>query len=363
LSLVIPQLVVQVPDPLDPAVMLEQVQREELVINVIDIQGTSQMLEVTDDTTGELVLEEQYLPSKILADIWYAGEKVSGLDVDIEHDAAGDLKSLELAWYLDPYIYTNTFTKNITTNAAGVEQEDVTMDIRIFGPEGCGVQFQIDTVTIIDPTGSESSTQNITFVLNNTRIELQTVDIDAMIEDIQTYRQTVPAATSTPQTDSYLVDAKIYHKGVYRAYLYPEFDTWRVGFVSQQSSQDFIAELWNPTTIGAFANMDVIMTWWDILSALSKDAPATETTPDDTQIVLQDLQYCIDDQDNISDGYYYYPAQDVMVSTYCSSEYDSCGTYQYTVDSLDLYYRRNGIDATCVNIQVAQPDDTKGDTK
>jgi len=62
------------------------------------------------------------------------------------------------------------------------------------------------------------------------------------------------------------------------------------------------------------------------------------------------MSYCIDDQGATVDGYYYYPAQDIMVSSYCLETYDTCGTYQYTLDAMDLYYRNNGPDLSCVNL-------------
>lgn len=72
--------------------------------------------------------------------------------------------------------------------------------------------------------------------------------------------------------------------------------------------------------------------------------------------VLTDLSYCIDVQGATADGYYYYATDDVMVSSYCLPSYDTCGVYQYNVDSLDLYYRQSGIDASCVNLENETPD-------
>jgi len=231
---------------MDLNTMIDEIQREELIINVLDIQGTSEMVEVMDGDTGDLIMEENYKPTKIVAEVIYAGEKVSGLDVSIQYTNQGHRESMQIAWYLDPYIYTNSFASQITTDANGNEVETTTMDIRIFGPAGCDVQLQLEDIITTDVAGEESSTQDIAFVFNNTRIEVQTVNIDTMIQDIQTYRETTSTATSTPTTADYLVDAKIYHKGFYMAYLYPEFNSWRVGFTLPESSQDFVTELWNP---------------------------------------------------------------------------------------------------------------------
>lgn len=246
LQVVFPAVVTQEPDPLDPQTMIDVVQKEELVINILDIQGTAQMISIYDENIQETVQEEDYRVSKIVAEIQYAGKKVTAADITIQYNDAGDMTNLQIAWYLDPYIYTNNFSTQRTTDVAGNEIETTTMDIRIFGPAGCDVQLMLDATTTIDTEKNETSTQDITFVLNNTRVEISTQNFDAMIGDIFNYRQTVPTATSTPQTASYLVDAKIYHKGVYRAYLYPENNTWNVGFASQQEPQDFINELLNP---------------------------------------------------------------------------------------------------------------------
>lgn len=234
-KIVFPAIITQQPDPQDPAVMIDVVQQEELIINLLDIQGTSQMIEVfTDskDEQGNIItqtsMEEEFYPSKIVADVRYAGEKITAVDVSIQHDENGDMSALQIAWYLDPYIYTNNYTKTTTVDVAGNTIEDVTMDIRIFGPAGCDVQLAIDTTTTIDQTDTESSVESIVLVLNNTRVEFNTQNFGDMWKDIQDYRATVATATSTPQTDDYFVDAKIYHKGVYRAYLYPENDTWRI---------------------------------------------------------------------------------------------------------------------------------------
>ncbi len=228
LQLVFPAVVTQEVDPLNPELMIDVIQREELTINLLDIQGTSEMVETTDDKTGELLIKEQYKVTKVVADVRYAGEKITALDASIQYDEMGDMTSIEIAWYLDPYIYTNTFTTSTTVDVAGNIIENTTMDIRIFGPQGCDVQLAFAGTNTTDTEKNETSTESFNFVLNNTTIEVSTEDFGGMIKDIKQYRETVPTATSTPQTDNYFVDGKIYHKGVYRAYLYPESDTWRV---------------------------------------------------------------------------------------------------------------------------------------
>lgn len=211
---------------MDPALLIDIVQQEELIINLLDVQGTSEMVEVTNDKTGEVAIEEKYTTTKVVADIRYAGEKITAVDASIQYDEAGNMTAMQIAWYLDPYIYTNNFTKTTTVDVAGNTIEDVTMDIRIFGPAGCDVQLAIDTTTTIDQTDTESSVESIVLVLNNTRVEFNTQNFGDMWKDIQDYRATVATATSTPQTDDYLVDAKVYFKGNYMGYLFPENNGW-----------------------------------------------------------------------------------------------------------------------------------------
>lgn len=228
MQIVFPTQVEPQADPMDPEVMIDVVQSEELIINLLDVQGTSQMVEQTDDKTGEMTIEEEYSITRLVADIRYAGEKITAVDATITYDAQGDMTNIEIAWYLDPYIYTNSFSRDVTTDVAGNKIEHATMDIHIYGPAGCGVQLLLDTTTTTDPQDNETSTQDITFTLNNTTLEIQTQNFNDMIDDIKNHRLTVPTATSSPQTASYLVDAKIYHKGDYRAYIYPEDNTWKV---------------------------------------------------------------------------------------------------------------------------------------
>lgn len=55
-----------------------------------------------------------------------------------------------------------------------------------------------------------------------------------MFDDISLHRQSVPTATSAPTTENHVVKADIYFKPIQnpsrQAYLYPENDSWSIGF-------------------------------------------------------------------------------------------------------------------------------------
>lgn len=276
LQITFPAIITQEPDPMDPAVMIDVVQQEALTINLLDVQGESEMVEITDDKTGEISQQEEYRPTKIVADLRYAGEKVTAVDISVQYDEVGNANAMQIAWYLDPYIYTNNYTKTISIDAAGNTIEHTTMDIRIFGPAGCDVQLAFDGTTTIDAEQNETADETITLILNNTRVEFVTQNFGDMWDDIQVYRKTVPTATSTPQTQNYLVDAKIYHKGVYRAYLYPESDTWLIGFPSWQEPQDFINDLWNPLAGDSFTHLTTIQALRSLLEGALNDKAIPE---------------------------------------------------------------------------------------
>ncbi len=134
--------------------------------------------------------------------------------------------------------------------------------------------------------------------------------------------------------------------------MYPEDSTWKIRFELQQSSKDFISEIWNLAVAVTPIDLGIFTTMRDVIQELrgENDVEVVESRP-----TLVDLSYCIDSQEETVDGYYYYATDDVMVSTYCLPAYDTCGAYQYNVDSLDLYYRQNGVDASCVNLTSNAP--------
>lgn len=318
-------------------------------IRILNVEGHRWLDEYTDND-GALYYEEDRVPTRIVADFWSDESKILGLDREASYDEDYNILEGTIAVFLDPYIYTNHFTSTRTQDDDG-DRKVMDFDIRIFGPAGCDIQIQwLEDDYYNYSDGQQSTTHSIDLHFNNTHIELVVTDLEAMLDEIQEHRVLFPTATSAPMTANHVLTAKIYSKGIHAANIIPvNNDRWIVFMDGGPGT--YITTAINQALTDTINN-PLLVAIRDLLSMLSDDEKQDAYIDDIKSPELTNLVQCTDSDGYVS-GYYYYPTQDIMLSSYCLEMYDTCGVYSHTIDGLDLYFRDSGPDtASCNNLDI-----------
>lgn len=264
---------------------------------------------------------------------------MAAADIAIEYTESGQV--MDFAIYTKPYILTNHVVSALDPQT---DIENLSMQINAYGPAGCDTVIYFDKETlpaeILGDGSFADPVENVDFSISigKTTLTASIVESTPFFDEILAHRQTVPEATSAPQTAAHVQEAKIYHDNVFIADIYPANDTRLIKFSDNPNrSYDFVSQYRNIATTTYPLPIDNTVGVILSLMALFQDNTAVEVKE---VVSLQYLTQCEDASGVLMDGYYYYADQDVMVSTYCLDGYDTCGEYNYTgVDGLDLYFR------------------------
>lgn len=90
------------------------------------------MVEEQNTDTGELEMVEEYSLTKIVAEVYYADEKVFAMDIDLQYNEAMQVVAFQEEVYIDPYIITADGTITRESDTAGHEVQTLDTDIRFF---------------------------------------------------------------------------------------------------------------------------------------------------------------------------------------------------------------------------------------
>jgi hypothetical protein len=210
----------------------------QLQIRLVKLEGIRWDKQI-DDGNGGYYVEKELSPTRIIGDVWSDNTKLLAIDRQANYDQNNDITGGEVALHIAPYIYTNTFTRNYNQQEAGHNQQ-LTFDVRVFGPAACDMQVLFNFNETYDYSNEDRQDDvQLEVSLNNTRVLFHINNMGDMFDDIDSYRATMPTATSAPTTQNHIIQADIYHKGVRRAYLYPFNNSWLIGFTSQQEPRWF----------------------------------------------------------------------------------------------------------------------------
>ena len=326
------------------------------------------------DEEGNAIRDDQYpdfFPTHMIFDLHYDNEKIAALDLTISYTETNNpyrefyqADSLDVALFLNPYIYTNQVTiereyayiteDNQDQWYTQASQWDVIVnrhssDIRVFGPATCNLQltYMYEQIYATD-TDPEVTNLDLMLAFDNFTFDGSFTDIWTAIKDVAQYKESNPDALSAPTTAQHINKAEILLENEWHiANIVPINNTWRIDYIYDHGWLWLINER-NYIMDSYDINIASLLQILDFMGSLTDE---TEKEPAPIYADLEYLEYCFDDNDDIVNGYFYYPDVDSMVSSYCLEESDTCGEFDYLdVDGYDLYFRDIWIDQICTSI-------------
>ena len=300
------------------------------------------------------------LPKRLIGDITQDGEQQMAFDLQVTYNDDNTPSNVEIDLYLNPYIINVTLA--LTDTVDGDTQIDA--ELQLFGPASCDFNIQLSMVNdgdiFADDEELEHPTKSmaLTAAINNGIITRNFTNKTARDEAISAYELSsgILDPVAAAAGNAYF-DADISIGGNHIADINAMDNMFGIAFIDILNEYPDNPNVYNNNLIDSYImtqQLDIM----DIMSVVSHIAQIINQDKGETMVATPKttLTQCIDDAGAVVDGYYYYTALDMMVSTYCLPAYDTCGTYDYTdLDGMSVYFRSPGKDVQCVNLDSTPP--------
>lgn len=207
-------------------------QADMVTINIIDLELL--YIPAVYDEQGMQMQSERYEPIKIVGEVYRNSKKIAAIDVAVDFDIELDQPTnVTIAAYVDPYIITAYYSKTFDEQG----KESMNHVYNIYGPATCSMMLTVDIQEgEPDASGNTVSVWTAALTVDDMRIEAVITDGDAMWDEIDLRRETIPTALSAPNTNNY-VSIKIYHADAtmhnpegHIANVFAGNDTWLIQF-------------------------------------------------------------------------------------------------------------------------------------